>query len=227
MTRKGKFLMRTIWPIGSCPSNRAFATVEPRTQTFAAARTSESPKNVPFSTFQERTKRPLDADALDARAPVEAAGDDLRGAARGRARRRRPRGTPPSPRPTSSSVSVDLPVKIRAPDCVATPGKIMRKFVPRAEIWAWIAACDPLPTPIIAITQATPMMMPSAVRIERILLRPIAFSPTFRIVRNFNIGYIRHLRAPRRARHRRDPPRSCRRGRPRRAWRARRCPARG
>ena len=47
--------MRTIWPTGSCPSKSALATVEPRTQTLAAARTSESPKNAPFSTFHERT----------------------------------------------------------------------------------------------------------------------------------------------------------------------------
>ena len=31
------------------------------------------------------------------------------------------------------------------------------------------------------------MMMPSAVSVERILLRAIAFMPTFRIVRNFNM----------------------------------------
>ena len=88
---------------------------------------------------------------------------------------------------TSSSVSVDWPVKMRAPDWVAMPGKIIRKFEPSAEICAWIAACDPCPTPIIAITQATPMMMPSAVSTDRILFRAIAFMPTFRIVRNFSM----------------------------------------
>ena len=77
---------------------------------------------------------------------------------------------------------------MRAPDCVATPGKIMRKLVPSDEICAWIAACEPWPTAIIAITQATPMMMPSIVSAERILLRPIALSPTLRIVRNFSIS---------------------------------------
>jgi hypothetical protein len=36
---------------------------------------------------------------------------------------------------------VDWPVKMRAPDCVATPGNTIRKFVTRAtEICAWIAA---------------------------------------------------------------------------------------
>ena len=72
---------------------------------------------------------------------------------------------------------VDWPVKMRAPDCVATPGNTMRKLAPSEEIWAWMAACEPCPTPIIAMTQATPMMIPSAVSIERILLRAIAFKP--------------------------------------------------
>ena len=56
ITRNGKFLIRTVWPTGSWPSKRAFATVDPRTQTLAAARTSDSPKKTPLSTFQERTK---------------------------------------------------------------------------------------------------------------------------------------------------------------------------
>ncbi len=34
---------------------------------------------------------------------------------------------------------------MRAPDCVATPGKIIRKFVPSEEICAWIDACEPWP----------------------------------------------------------------------------------
>ena len=50
-TRNGKFLMRTVWPTGSCPSKRAVATVVPSRQTLAAARTSDSPKKPPFSTF--------------------------------------------------------------------------------------------------------------------------------------------------------------------------------
>src|SRR5262245_42390608 len=83
---------------------------------------------------------------------------------------------------------VDCPVKIRAPDCVATPGNTIRKLEPSEEICAWMAACEPWPTPIIAITQATPMMMPSAVRIDRSLLREIAFMPTLRIVRNLSMA---------------------------------------
>src|SRR6185369_17694517 len=77
---------------------------------------------------------------------------------------------------------------MRAPDCVATPGNTIMKFDPSDEIWAWMAACEPWPTPIIAITQATPMMMPSAVSIDRILLRAIAAIPTLRMVMNFSMS---------------------------------------
>src|SRR5450759_1090704 len=63
----------------------------------------------------------------------------------------------------------------------------MRKFEPSELICAWTAAWAPPPTAIIAMTQATPMMMPSAVSVERILLRAIAFKPTFRIVRNLSM----------------------------------------
>src|SRR5262245_61172016 len=156
-------------------------------QTLEAARTSDSEKNAPLSTFQERTnghstptpwtdvpqlRLPLTTWAAerDTGVTYATAGHSARTAS------------------TSSSVIVDCPVKMRAPDCVATPGKIIRKFVPSEVICAWIAACEPWPTAIIAITQATPMMMPSAVSAERILLRPIAFRATLRIVRNFSIA---------------------------------------
>ncbi len=79
---------------------------------------------------------------------------------------------------TSSSVSVGCPVKIRAPDWVAAPGRTRRKFVPREEICDAIAAREPWPMPIIVRTQATPMMMPSAVSAERVLLRPMAVIAT-------------------------------------------------
>src|SRR5712692_9780984 len=63
----------------------------------------------------------------------------------------------------------------------------MRKLDPSALICACTAACAPPSTAIIAMTQATPMMMPSAVSVERSLLRAIAFMPTFRIVRNLSM----------------------------------------
>src|SRR5215471_2607172 len=39
----------------------------------------------------------------------------------------------------------------------------------------------------MAMTQATPMMIPRAVRVDRSLFRPIAFSPTFRIVSSLSM----------------------------------------
>src|SRR5438477_71446 len=67
----------------------------------------------------------------------------------------------------------------------------------------WSTAWAPPPTAIIAMTQATPMMMPSAVRVERSLLRAIAFIPTFRIVRNLSMRRLFRLeRSPPLARHR-------------------------
>src|ERR1700682_4409293 len=89
---------------------------------------------------------------------------------------------------TSSSVSVDCPEKIRAPDCVDVPGKTMRKFVPREEIWACTAAWAPPPTALIAMKQATPRMILSALSVDRSFWRAISFMPTFRIVRNLSIG---------------------------------------
>ena len=58
----------------------------------------------------------------------------------------------------------------------------MRKFVPRDL--SWFSACRraPSPIPIVATTQATPMMMPSAVRSDRSLLRTSARNATFRML---------------------------------------------
>ena len=69
-------------------------------------------------------------------------------------------------------------MKILAPPVVEAPGKIMMKFVPIASIVAWIEREAPSPIAIIAITQATPITMPSIVRNERSLLRAIALRPT-------------------------------------------------
>ena len=54
----------------------------------------------------------------------------------------------------------------------------MMKLVPRALIDDWIDPEAPEATPTMAITQATPMTMPSMVSAERSLLRLIACRPT-------------------------------------------------
>src|SRR6478752_1189003 len=135
MTLNGKFLIRTVWSIGFWSPKSDVATVAPSTATFAADRTSESPKKLPFSTFHDRTKghsTPTPwTDVPQFRLPAttwpadRAIGDTY--ATEGHSLRTAV---------TSSSVMLDCPVKIRAPDWVDVPGKTMRKFVPSEEICA-------------------------------------------------------------------------------------------
>ncbi len=72
----------------------------------------------------------------------------------------------------SSTVSVPAPKEpLRAPPWLMLPEKIRRTFSPKAAIWASTCDLAPLPMLTIAITAATPMIMPSAVRMERMALR--------------------------------------------------------
>src|SRR5438034_8816259 len=76
---------------------------------------------------------------------------------------------------TSSSFNFELdPQPPRAPEEVVVPGKTIRKFVPSDVSWDSIETRAPSPMPMVAITQATPMMIPNIVRAARILLRLIA-----------------------------------------------------
>ena len=71
----------------------------------------------------------------------------------------------------SSSVSVSaLPVPMRMPELVMLPERTMIMLLPMEAICCWMRACAPEPMATIAITAATPMMMPSMVSAERILL---------------------------------------------------------
>src|SRR5450755_2746576 len=93
---------------------------------------------------------------------------------------------------TSSDESFELdPSPAFAPDDVMVPGMTMRKFVPRERSWfsAWMRA--PSPMPMVATTQATPMMMPSAVSSERSMFRDIARNATFRMFVAFVTVYLR------------------------------------
>ncbi len=56
------------------------------------------------------------------------------------------------------------------PRLFGEPGMIVRTLVPIDWIWPVIAALAPLPSAISATTDATPMMTPSIVSSERILL---------------------------------------------------------
>jgi hypothetical protein len=68
----------------------------------------------------------------------------------------------------SSCVSVaTAPEPSRTPLLLMLPGSTMIRLLPILWICAWIRAVAPAPTPTMAITAATPMMMPSMVSAER------------------------------------------------------------
>ncbi len=73
------------------------------------------------------------------------------------------------------------PQPVRIPLEVVLPEKIRITFCPRLAIWASTCAFAPLPMPTIAMTAATPMMMPSAVSTERILFRRRARNAMLRV----------------------------------------------
>ncbi len=94
----------------------------------------------------------------------------------------------------SASVSVRtlaLPRPEFTPPARRLPAKMVSKFWPREEIWDWMRACAPLPRATIATTEATPMMMPSAVRVERILLRRNARNAIIAVNKDWRINVRR------------------------------------
>jgi hypothetical protein len=79
-----------------------------------------------------------------------------------------------SRRMASASSRVRLlaePQPPRMPPVVMLPGKTLMRFWPRLAMEASTWALAPLPMLTMAMTAATPMMMPRAVRIERRALR--------------------------------------------------------
>jgi hypothetical protein len=63
----------------------------------------------------------------------------------------------------------------------------MSRFVPILAIWSLTMAVAPWPMATIAITAATPMMMPSVVRNDRTLFRAMARSDalTMKVMRRY------------------------------------------
>jgi hypothetical protein len=49
---------------------------------------------------------------------------------------------------------------------VELPGDTTSKLLPRASIWELTLSWAPCPSPTVRITDETPMMMPSIVRID-------------------------------------------------------------
>ena len=62
------------------------------------------------------------------------------------------------------------PIPILRPPDVVLPGRMMMRLLPMLEICSEIFSLAPVPTASMAMTAPTPMMIPSMVRAERILL---------------------------------------------------------
>ena len=78
---------------------------------------------------------------------------------------------------TSSALSRgDWPIPMLMPPRLELPARTVIMFVPADWIWVSISCCAPWPRPTIVMTAATPMIIPSIVRLVRILLRPSALS---------------------------------------------------
>src|SRR5712691_958778 len=65
---------------------------------------------------------------------------------------------------------VALPAPERAPPLELLPDMIVRRLVPSPDNWLLTDALAPSPSATMAMTAATPMMMPSVVRMLRPLL---------------------------------------------------------
>ncbi len=74
----------------------------------------------------------------------------------------------------SALLPPSAPAPPRTPPVFCAPALTNRRFVPMPSICACTEACAPCPMLTIAITAATPMMMPSMVSAARILLRASA-----------------------------------------------------
>ena len=86
----------------------------------------------------------------------------------------------------SSGVRVmTLPPPKLMPPLAAAPGMTMRLLAPMLAMVFWMTAEAPLPISIMAMTAATPMMMPSVVRPARMGLRRRARRAVFMVRRVF------------------------------------------
>jgi hypothetical protein len=77
---------------------------------------------------------------------------------------------------SSGESVVTLPAPKVTPPLDAAPGLIFRTLAPMLEIALRIAAEEPAPISIIAMTAPTPMTMPNVVSIARMGLRRRAFN---------------------------------------------------
>jgi hypothetical protein len=96
----------------------------------------------------------------------------------------------------SSTVKVGtVPDPIRSPPLVELPDRTIRRFDPMLAICSAIWAFAPEPTAIMAITALTPMMIPSVVKAERILLTLSALKAMRRLAKNVVIKRMLRLQS--------------------------------
>ena len=90
------------------------------------------------------------------------------------------------------------------------PANTMSRFCPRAATWLSMRARAPLPAATIATTEATPMMIPSAVSTERSLLRRSARTATKMVCQDWERAVLSVASMAVRPAHRRGRPRATR-----------------
>ena len=73
--------------------------------------------------------------------------------------------------PSSGVSVVTLPAPKLTPPLAAVPGRTSRTLAPMLAMVFWMAAEEPAPISIMAMTAPTPMTMPSVVSMARIGLR--------------------------------------------------------
>src|SRR5574337_354790 len=156
-----------ICPTGSVPPNRFSTTVWPTSATFVAPSTSCQVNGRPDCTVKSRIWRYsgvtpwITVDQL-VFPKIACAVPRTLEAANATA------GHSSAMALASSSVSVrSEPWPSRMPPLVVLPDRTMSTLLPMLRICSWIWAVAPEPTAIMAITAATPMMIPSMVRADR------------------------------------------------------------
>src|SRR6185437_272776 len=170
-TWKGSVPMRTVWPMGSALPKRFCCTVAPRTTTLVARVTSSGVKLPPRANVQLRMSKycgsvPVTrvyqfwlSETTCALVPAPGAASAMV-------------GTSCSMALISSFTRVLVaPPPRRIPPLLTLPELMYSRLVPMDAIWFCTCCSAPCPRPTVAITAPTPMMMPSMVSSERILLR--------------------------------------------------------
>src|SRR5262245_55679849 len=75
------------------------------------------------------------------------------------------------------------PAPVRTPPAFALPAMTVMRFVPWVLICSSIITCAPVPSATMAMTAATPMIIPSMVKPVRSLLRPSALKAMLSVIR--------------------------------------------